>query len=484
MESSLQKDGETVIISNDNEEKFVEDKEFEKKLLRKVDLRIIPLLTLLYLLSFLDRVNIGNAKLAFIEKDLGLVGTQFNWCLSVFFIGYILFEIPSNYALLKIKPFIWIPFIMVSWGVVITIMAFVKNFQGLVTARFFLGACEAGLFPGAVYYLTTWYKRSEQNSRIAFFAVGSTFAGSFNGLLAYGLIKLDGKHNLRGWQWLFLVEGIITIVVSLSAYFFISDYPKSAKWLTDKERKYATDRLKYDAGKAYVEHYERRHFYAALTDFKVYLAMLYLAVCSIAFYSYALFLPTIVNGMGFNYVVSQLLSVPPYFCATVSTITVAIISDHKRIRGPFIIGFSTIGIIGYSLLASPSVSNAGKYVGVCIVGIGLTPSVTTSIAWLTNNIAGHAKRGIATAMVMMCGNLGGIIASQIYRQKDFPHYIFGHSFAMGSLACATFIAILQYIIYKTLNKRKKENPKSFLEGKSEEEIKNLGDLHPDFIYNL
>ncbi|RGB25275.1 MFS nicotinic acid transporter Tna1 [Rhizophagus diaphanus] len=477
---SESKDG-TLVTSD---ERFVEDKEFEEKLVRKMDFRIMPLLMLLYFLAFLDRVNIGNAKLTTMEKDLGLVGSEFNWCLSVFFIGYILFEVPSNIALIKTSAFLWIALIMFSWGVVVTLIAFVKNFAGLLAARFFVGACEAGLAPGAVYFLATWYKRSEINSRIAYLSIGNSFAGSFSGLLAFSLIKLEGKLNLKGWQWLFLVEGLITVVVAIAAYFFISDYPEKSRWLTDKERKYATDRLKHDIGKAHIIHYNRAHIYAAFTDYKVYLAMIQLFVASISVSSYQLFLPSIVHGMGYNYVISQLFSIPPFFCAGVSTIIVAIISDRKRSRGPIMFLTSIIGIIGYILLLIPSLSGPAKYVGACIVGTGLVPAVTTAVAWMANNIAGHAKRGIAAGLILMSANIGGVIASQIYREKDFPNYIFGNSIALGCLVVATCIAVLQYFIYKTLNEKKRKDPQSFLQGKSEEEIKNLGDLHPDFMYIL
>ncbi|PKK79455.1 MFS general substrate transporter [Rhizophagus irregularis] len=423
------------VESNNSREIFIENKELEKKLLRKIDLRIIPLLTLLYLLSFLDRVNIGNAKLAHIEHDIGLVGVQFNWCL--------------------------IPFIMTLWGLVMILMAFVKNFAELMSARFFLGACESGLFPGAVYYITTWYKRSETNSRIAILFMGTSFAGSFSGLLAYSIVRLDGKLGLKGWQWIFIIEGLMTVIVSIISYFLLSNYPEKTKWLRDEERKYVVERLKYDAGKAHVTHFNKKQIYAALTDWKVYLAMLHLSAIK-----------------------SQLLSVPPFFCAGVSTLVVAILSDRKRIRSPFIFACSFIAIIGYILLIVPSIGIPGKYVGACIVGIGLSPINITSITWLTNNIAGHAKRGIATAMVLMCTNIGGALASQVYQQKDFPHYFFGHSICLGLLIAATCMSIIQYIVFETLNKRKKENPQSFLEGKTEEEIENLGDLHPDFIYSL
>ncbi|RIA98946.1 major facilitator superfamily domain-containing protein [Glomus cerebriforme] len=485
--NNFQKDEEGSIngVLTDREEIFIDDKELEKKLLRKMDFRIVPLLTFLYLLSFLDRVNIGNAKVAHIEDDIGLIGSQFNICLSIFFVGYILFEIPSNLILIKSSPSIWIPTTMVAWGIVMTLMAFVKNFSELMLARFFLGVCESGLFPGVIYFITRWYKRSEQNFRIALFTVGNSFAGSFSGLLAYCILRLlGGKLNLKGWQWLFLVEGVVTIIVAILAYFLISDYPEKTKWLSDEERRFATERLKNDAGKAHVIQFDKKQLFAALKDWKVYLAMLQLCTLSIPIYSFSLFLPTIVNGLGFDYVTSQLLSVPPFLCASMSTLTVAILSDRKLVRGPFIIMCSSFGIVGYILLGIPSSGVAVKYIGTCIVGIGIFPCLATSIAWLTNNIGGHVKRGIAAAMILMSGNLGGIIASQIYRPKDAPYYLFGHLLTATFLIIANFISILQYFLFKNINKKKRENPQSFLEGRSEEKIKNMGDLHPDFIYSL
>ncbi|RIA89648.1 MFS nicotinic acid transporter Tna1 [Glomus cerebriforme] len=484
--NNFQKDEDDSIngVLTDREEIFIDDKEFEKKLLRKMDLRIVPLLALLCFLSYLDRINIGNAKLDHIEDDIGLVGNQFNICLSIFFVGYILFEIPSNLILIKTSPSIWIPSTMVAWGIVMTLMSFVNNFSGLMSARFFLGACESGLFPGVIYFITRWYKRSEQNFRIALFTVGNSLSGSFSGLLAYCILRLGGKLSLKGWQWLFLIEGVSTVIVAAFTYFLLSDYPENTKWLSDKERKFATERLKNDAGKAHIIQFDKKQLLAALKDWKVYMAMLHLCILSVPFYSFTLFLPTIVNGLGFDYVISQLLSVPPFFCASMSTLTVAILSDRMRVRGPFIITCSSIGIVDYILLGIPSSNIAVKYVGTCIVGVGIFPCLATSIAWLTNNVGGHVKRGIAAAMLFMSGNLGGIIASQIYRPKDAPRYLFGHLLATAFLVTATCISILQYFLFKNINKKKRENPQSFLEGKSEEQIKNMGDLHPDFIYSL
>jgi hypothetical protein len=217
----------------------------EKKILRKMDLRLIPMLALLYLLSFLDRGNIGNAKIEGLTEDLGMSGSQYNWCLTVFFFTYAAFEVPSNLLLKKLRPSIWLPTIMVAWGIVMTLMGIVQSYEGLLIARIFLGVTEAGLFPGVAYYITMWYARHEAQFRQALFFSAASVAGAFSGLLAYGIAHMDGVGNLAGWRWIFILEGILTVIVAIVAYFVLYDFPETASFLTEEERAFVVYRLKY-----------------------------------------------------------------------------------------------------------------------------------------------------------------------------------------------------------------------------------------------
>lgn len=151
--------------------------------------------------------NIGNAKIEGLQEDLNLTDDQYNWCLTAFFFTYAAFEVPSNLMLKKVRPSIWLPAIMVAWGVVMTLMGIVRNYTGLLTARIFLGVTEAGLFPGVAYYLTNWYKREEMQLRQALFFSAASVAGAFSGLLAFAIGKMSGIAGLHGWQWIFILEG-------------------------------------------------------------------------------------------------------------------------------------------------------------------------------------------------------------------------------------------------------------------------------------
>jgi MFS family permease len=173
----------------------------------------------------LDRTNIGNARLDNLEKDLGLHGLQYNNCLAILFPFYIAAEIPSNVMMKRFRPSIWLTFIMVGWSACMIGQGFVKNYSGLMATRVFLGVFEGGLFPGVNYYITSWYCKNETGFRMALFFSAATLAGAFGGILARGIAEMNGVGGLAAWSWIFILEGLLSIVVSFSAYWFINDYP-------------------------------------------------------------------------------------------------------------------------------------------------------------------------------------------------------------------------------------------------------------------
>ncbi|CAG8691072.1 229_t:CDS:10 [Dentiscutata erythropus] len=424
----------------------------EKKLVKKLDLRIIPLVTLLYTLSFLDRVNIGNAKLAHLERDLNLAGNEYNWSLGIFFVGYILFEIPSNMMLIKVRPSIWISSLMIVWGVIMITMAFVQNFTHLMITRFFLGIFESGLFPGVVFYITRWYKKSEQNYRIGLFFSGATIAGAFNGLLAYAITNLNGKFGFSGWRWLFLIDGAATVIIAFFSYFLISDYAETVSWLTEDERKLAIDRLRRDVGHTHTTHFDKHQVRQAFKDL-IYGFILLFACYFIFFFFFRS-----------DHLISQLLSTPPFVLGCISTISIAKLSDRTGVRSPYLIFSLSIAIIGYSILLVPNISTALKYTGVCIVGFGAFPTIPTTLAWITNNLAGDSKRAVGCAMAIAFGNIGGVVSAQLYKSSDAPDYKTGHSAALSLFAVAILITLTQCCLLKRANKYKIERPEMFLKG--------------------
>lgn len=210
-------------------------------------------------------------------------------CLTVFFFTYALFEVPSNLLLKRLRPSRWLPTIMVAWGVVMTLMGLVRSYPGLLAARIFLGVAEAGLFPGVAYYLTMWYTRDEMQLRQALFFSAASVAGAFSGLLAFGIAKMDGVGGLEGWRWIFLLEGMATVVVAVGAYFALWDFPETAGFLTEDERGFVVWRLRYQGpmeageGVAEAEGFRWKYVREAFLDWQVWVnVFVYWGVCGLS----------------------------------------------------------------------------------------------------------------------------------------------------------------------------------------------------------
>ncbi|KAK1704598.1 high-affinity nicotinic acid transporter [Colletotrichum lupini] len=415
------------------------DQHATKKLLRKLDWHIIPFMSLIYLLCFLDRTNIGNARLDHLEQDLKLKGIQYNDCLAILFPFYIAAEIPSNMMMKRLRPSIWLTFIMVCWSASMIGQGFVKDYSGLMATRVFLGIFEGGLFPGVNYYITQWYCRNECGFRMALFFSAATLAGAFGGILARGIAEMHGVGGLSAWAWIFILEGLLSILVSFTAYWAIYDYPATAQFLSEKERSEVQRRLQVDSGHLSNE-FNIKYVWQAIKDWKIYIHML---ICMAGFcpiYSIALFLPTIIKNMGYTSNTAQLMSVPPYCFACIFTIAASWYADRVRQRGIFLMGFQLVGILGFGLLVGTSKSSA-QYAGTIFAAIGIYPQIPLGLAWNSSNIGGSLKRGTGIAMQVMGGNCGGIIASYVYLSRDGPRYTTGHSILIGFVSMAFFLTL-------------------------------------------
>lgn len=478
----------------------------EKKLLRRVDWHLIPMVTILYLMSFLDRANIGNAAIEGLVKDLKLTGNKFNMCLTVFFFSYSLFEVPSNMVLKKLRPALWLPIIMVAWGTVMTFMGFVTSYHGLLAARFFLGVTEAGLFPGVAYYLTQWYRRQELQFRQALVYSATQIAGAFSGLLAYGIAKMHGVGGKAGWRWIFILEGLATVLIAFFAFYAMYDYPDTAKFLTQEEKDYLMHRIKYDTNVVvsgnnsnviteddmpdignHPENDEHggRYVWAAFKDWHVYAGTLLFLANVIPGYALVMFLPTILSSLGFSRTKSQLLTVPCYALGAISCVIQAVISDRFGYRSPVvIINFALLTIAFAAIFAINPVKNPYAIYGmVYLVTFSIVPAFPGLIVWTANNLSGSYKRAIGMAIQIGLGNLGGAIGSNIYRAKDAPYYKLGHGFAMGMGIMGTVTGIVLLLGLMHENKRKIKNWK---EGKFNdytlEDLSRLGDRSPLYRY--
>jgi MFS family permease len=433
-------------------------REATKKLLRKADLALLPFLALLYLLSFLDRTNIGNAKLARLEDDLGMnkKGYDYSIAVAVFFPFYVAAEIPSNMAMKRFRPSIWIPSIMVAWGICTVCLGLVHNFAGLLVVRCALGIAEGGLFPGITYYITMWYKRHECGLRMAIFFSAATAAGAFGGLLAFGIMKMDGVGNKAGWSWIFILEGLLTLVVAGIAYWAMHDYPDRAKFLTDDERKEILRRLEEDRS-VLADEFDIKYMWAAFKDWKIYVHMFITIGIYTPLYSISVFMPSIVKGLGYTNETAQLMTVPVYVVACVFTVVGGLAGDLHKQRGVYMIGFCLSAMLGFLLLGVLE-SNAAKYFACFLITCGIYPNVPMGVAWNGNNIGGSLKRGVGIAMHVGFGNLGGTMSGFLFRPSEAPHYKSGH-FALLATTTMSFLlsCFMTWYLRRENARRDREN---------------------------
>ncbi|EFQ35628.1 major facilitator superfamily transporter [Colletotrichum graminicola M1.001] len=425
----------------------------ESKLITKIDFRVIPFLCIMYLLAFLDRVNIANANVFGLSEDLGLTGTRYNSALVVFFVPYVLFEIPSNILLKKFKPHVWLSINMFGFGLVTLLQGFVQNYAGLCTTRFFLGVFETGMFPGAFYLIGMWYRRNEAQRRYSFFFNSTTLAGAFGGLLAAAIGKMNGINGYSGWRYIFILEGALTAVVAIFLFFCLPDFPEDVKWLTEDEKAFVSARLRADQGNPAAErNITLRDVGRVFKDYKVILGGLMYFGLVVTAYGYAYFAPGIFQTYGYGPIQTQLHSVPPWVVAFVLSMTFAFFSDRTRHRFGFAIAAICVAIVGYGILISIHDNTPVQTFGLYAVASGSYTAMPIIVCWFNMNLGGHHRRSIGSGWQVGFGNIGGIVAVFAFLKKDAPRFIPGYSisisFAIGTCPLTTDIFYKMFLFFE------------------------------------
>ncbi|KAI9714919.1 MAG: hypothetical protein M1820_000208 [Bogoriella megaspora] len=398
------------------------DPEVEKRITRKFDTHVVPWLFGLWLLAFIDRSNIGNARIDGLATDLALDGTKFNIALAIFYVPYVCVDVPSNLVLKYFKAGYYLPSLILAWGICSLCTGFVKSYSGLLVVRFFLGLCEGGLLGGMIIYLAMFYRRHQMLYRIGLFYCAAPLSGAFGGLLATGLAEINtGGYN--GWPFIFFVEGAITVIFGVVTLFFLPHVPAESKFLTPEERAVAVARLKLDAhgstttGDAAHETFSWYWMRVALVNWNTILLSLNFFAIITPIYSYSLFLPTIISSLGYTRVKAQLFTVPPNMGAFFTVLLTGYLSDRYRVRGPFMIAGCTLAIGGYIMLIA-SEHALIRYGGTFLVAAGVFPSSPLVMGWLANNLAPHYVRATGTGFQIGVANCAAFIATFTYLQED------------------------------------------------------------------
>lgn len=358
-----------------------------------------------------------------------------------------------------------------------------KNYATLLASRLLLGAFESGLFPCLTLYLSTFYKPIEQAQRVSYLFVASALSGAFGGLLAYGLTRLNG--TLAGWRWLFLVEGLISMVVGFGCLALLPDSFETAWWLSDEDKLLCRIRNKSVAiYQGDSETFDRGEVKQAFTDPKIWLSSICQFCANTCSFGFSTFLPVIIRGFGFSSVRTQLLTVPVYIWASIFYLTIAFFSDLVRRRAIFMIPLALVTAIGYSMMLSVDMENtAVLYFATFVTATGIYCVVGLNVTWNSNSNAGYYKRATAIGLQQTVGNSAGIMAGQIYRITNRDgRYVIGHSVSLTAIILAAVGYAAMYVLLRSMNRKR--------DSLTEDEKKKMldagvkGDRHPEFRYTL
>ncbi|EER23654.1 hypothetical protein D8B26_001781 [Coccidioides posadasii str. Silveira] len=461
-----------------------------RKVLRKIDMHLMAPLWVVFVFGFLDRINLGNVAVLGIMKELGQVGNDFNIAVQVFFVPYILLDIPSNIVLKKFTPSTWISLLTFLWGVASMCQGFVKNNGALIACRFFIGVFEAGFVPGCAYLMAMYYKRHEFQKRFSLFWVAGLVAGAFGGLLAYGLDHMRGLGGYSGWRWIFIMEGLMSIVLAVPAKFLIADWPEQAKFLTEEEKQYVLARNSEDVGGgARMDRLDAEAWKRIMSDWKIYVgSMIYIGI-TVSGYATALFIPSIVNSLGYSGIDSQVHSIPIWVVAAVVTLIVSYLTDRLRHRFGFVVFGVIVASIGYIILLCQGPPGGGlspsvRYMAVFFVCTGTYIVQPVAIVWMANNLGGHYKRAIGLAIQVGFGNIGGIIASNIFVMEDRPRYFVGYGVSLAMMIFCGVMSIVFAIGLVRENKLREQGKRDDRLQLEERILGNMGDDDPRFRFTL
>ncbi|KAL1632421.1 hypothetical protein SLS56_003663 [Neofusicoccum ribis] len=429
--------------------------EEEKKLVRKIDLFLMPTIWLMYLLSYMDRTNIGNAKIAGMMDDLHLTSSEYSVSLVVFFISYVVFEVPSNLILSRTRPSRFLPAIMFLWGAITCCMAVIRNYHQLVALRFVMGIFEAGFAPGILLILSSWYKKNEQSKRFGIYISAAVLSGAFGGLLAGAITEnLDGAHGIAGWRWLFIVEGTATCGWAIISSFILLDFPATTAKFSERERQVAIQRLAANNIAAHTADEESIGTIQALIqsvrDWRTWLMVVgYMVIVGSSTLSY--FYPTLVAGLGYTSHAAQYMVVPIYGASflLVGLLTYTLdLHPHRRAAAiAACLAFATAASI--AVAACSPTAYAARYALLVVMAAALWSANALALALASSAFGARprAVRAVSLALVNALGNLAQIYGAYLFPARDAPAYRMGFGVVSGMCGLGVGVyAVAQVVV--------------------------------------
>ncbi|UYM55937.1 MFS transporter [Leclercia adecarboxylata] len=410
----------------------------EQRVMRKITLRIVPFIMLLYFIAFLDRVNIGFAALT-MNPDLGFSPAVFGFGAGIFFLGYFLFEVPSNLILHKVGARIWIARVMITWGLVSGAMAFVQGTTSFYTLRFLLGVSEAGFFPGIILYLSYWFPAQKRAQVTAIFMAAAPISTALGSPISAALLDMHGMMGFAGWQWMFVLEAVPAVILGVVVLFWLTDRPEKAKWLSEEERGWliATLQREQAAKQATAQH----SVWKGLLDKRVLALSLVYFGTSAGLYTLGIWSPQIIKTLGVSSMTVGLLNAIPAVLAVAAMVLWARHSDRTGERSWHVIAACIVAAAGL-FMAGSTASIVGVILALTIVNCGISASKPPLWSMPTLFLSGSAAAaGIAT--INSLGNLGGFVGPFMIGliKQQTGSYAWGLWFVAGLLILSSLVVL-------------------------------------------
>ncbi|GAA5861871.1 hypothetical protein JCM1840_006860 [Sporobolomyces johnsonii] len=435
-------------------------KSAERRLVRKLDCVILPMAVFLYLSAYLDRGNLGNARLQGLESTvLGGSDTNYSIALSCFFITYVLLSVPGTLLAKQFLPSTTIACGALIWSVAATCQAGTQNPAGLYVCRLFVGVGEALFGQAMAFHLTLWYTKRELAKRIGLFISAGSLAGAFSGLISYGVNKIVDPA-IPQWRILFLIEGLPSFLLAVIVFFFLPSRPDKSRFLNEEERTLACTRLNAENSLEADNGIDWKAVRYTLTDWKTYVISIAYSAMNLNLGSVSGFLPTIVKGLGYTNADAQLYTVPPYAVALVYMLLISSYSDRFQTRGIPVMTVYCIGIVGWSILlgvdpvgASKSALHARYFGCICLATAGYS-AIPLIMSWVAGNAANESSKAASLGMLNSVGQCLSILAAFLFPSHEGPKFIKGASVNIAFQSLGLCIALGMTIYYRLENRRR------------------------------
>ena len=439
--------------------------EKQKRVRLKVDFRLCTIAGILCSLNLLDSGIISSASVTSMLKDLGLdQGNRYSVSILIFTVASVCFQLPATLAVRIVGPRLFFAFVTFGFGLITLCTAFIHTWKEMIVMRVLLGIFMSGIYPGLALLISSWYRREELQLRFAFLQCGEVIVLATGGIVNFGLNNLNGRGGVKGWQWMYIVQGLAACVIGIATYWWIVDFPEKSQesfyFLDEAETKLAVARIQQDRGDVVPTPFSWPEVLKHFLDLKIYGFAAAFFLLNLVSTALSYFLPIILqSGMGFSTNKAILLAAPPYYYAAIPVLISSRIGDKYRLRGPVITFNSLCLIAGFGMLGFADQVTV-RYIGTYLATGAYVSNWAALNSYQASNITGQWKRAVTAAAVTACNGLGGVAGSFIVRQTEAPRYPTAVSVSIGSHVFIIGIVLAFSVYFYTANSKQKKGKKT------------------------